>query len=167
MTQDAHNQELIDRFIAVTEALTRYAHVHRLQAWEAVGLTIPQLRTLALLDENGPMRMGSISAQLDRALSATTIVVDRLTERDLVVRISDPDDRRVVICELTEAGRETVNHLWRINSERIGMILSVLDVEKMEMVVEGLELLQDAEIKLATEMYAKYIGSKEGAAGEG
>ena len=142
---DTNSQELAERFLAVAEFLNRQTHLHRLDAWEELGMTIPQLRTLVLLERMGPMRMGSISTHLGRALSATTTVVDRLVEKELVGRSSDPDDRRVVLCELTEIGRSTIDRFWRIGTDRIQAIVDVLDPEQMETVVRGLELILSAE----------------------
>ena len=142
--KDTNNQELTERFLAVAEFLNRQTHLHRLDAWEELGMTIPQLRTLVLLEQMGPMRMGSISTHLGRALSATTTVVDRLVEKGYVGRSSDPDDRRVVLCELTELGRSTIDRFWRIGTDRIERIVQVLDPEQMETVVRGLELIQQA-----------------------
>lgn len=142
--EDTNSQELTERFLAVAEFLNRQTHLHRLDAWEELGMTIPQLRTLVLLERMGPMRMGSISTHLGRALSATTTVVDRLVEKGFVGRSSDPDDRRVVLCELTDSGRSTIDRFWRIGTDSIEMIVEVLDSEQMAVVVRGLELIQQA-----------------------
>ncbi len=142
---DTNNQELTDRFLAVAEFLNRQTHLHRLDAWEELGMTIPQLRTLVLLERMGPMRMGSISTHLGRALSATTTVVDRLVEKGFVGRSSDPDDRRVVLCDLTDLGRSTIDRFWRIGTDNLERIMEVLGPEDMETVVRGLELIQHAD----------------------
>lgn len=142
--KDTNNQELTERFLAVAEFLNRQTHLHRLDAWEELGMTIPQLRTLVLLEQLGPMRMGSISTHLGRALSATTTVVDRLVEKGYVGRSSDPDDRRVVLCELTESGRNTIDRFWRIGTAEIERIVEVLEPEQLETVVRGLEFIQQA-----------------------
>ncbi|MDE2687204.1 MAG: MarR family transcriptional regulator [Chloroflexota bacterium] len=120
-------------------------HLHRLDAWENLGLTIPQLRTLMLLEEQGPMRMGAISSHLGRALSATTSVVDRLAEKGLVGRLADPDDRRVVLCDLTDSGRSTIYQFWRLSEDRTQMIIDSLSPEQVEAVVRALEVVQVAE----------------------
>ena len=142
--EDTNSQEIAERFIAVAEFLNRQTHLHRLDTWEELGMTIPQLRTLVLLEQLGPLRMGSISTHLGRALSATTTVVDRLVEKGYVGRSSDPDDRRVVLCELTDLGRSTIDRFWRIGTDHIERITQVLEPVQMETVVKGLELIQQA-----------------------
>ena len=139
-----YKSELADQFMELAEYLNRQMHPGRLDEWEELDMTIPQIRTLVLLKHMGPMRMGSISVFLGRALSATTTVVDRLVEKELVDRVSDPGDRRVVICELTESGHTAVERFWRIGRERIDMVVELLDVEQLETVVTALGLLRAA-----------------------
>ena len=81
--QDEHKQELSDRFSEAVQYLNRRLNSDRVDEWERSELTIPQIKTLLLLREMGPSRMGVISLHLGRALSATTTVVDRLVVRDL------------------------------------------------------------------------------------
>ena len=111
-------------------------------------MTIPQIKTLVLLERVGPLRMGNIAIYLGRALSATTTVMDRLVEKGLVDRVSDPNDRRVVICKLTEPGEVAIKRFWQIGRERLDLLADLLDEEQLETVVEGLELIRWAEDEL-------------------
>ncbi len=53
------------------------------------------------------LRMVDLAARLGIAKSAITKTVDRLEERGLLTRQSDPGDRRTVYAALTPLGRET------------------------------------------------------------
>ena len=117
--ENDYKQELADRFVESIEYLNRQMHTGRLDEWEGLDMTIPQIKTLVLLERMGPLRMGNIAIFLGRALSATTTVVDRLVEKSLVDRVSDPDDRRVVICKLTDRGEQAIERFWRIGRERV------------------------------------------------
>ena len=151
---DKRIQELTERFVTVAEYLNREVHLHRLDEWETLDMTIPQIKTLILLERMGPLRMGSISMYLGRALSATTTVVDRLVEKNLVDRSSDPDDRRVVLCELTETGRDVISQFWLIGCERIQQVVDLLEPEQLETVVDGLELIQGATLQIQQSLSA-------------
>ena len=140
--QNPHKQELADRFVELAEYLNSRLHSSRLDEWEGLDMTIPQIKSLALLERMGAMRMGSIAFHLDRALSATTTVVDRLVEKGLVDRVADPSDRRAVVCELTESGRRQMSEFWRIGHERIRMVADLLEEDELEIVVQGFEYLQ-------------------------
>ena len=76
-----HRQDLVERLMESAEDLNRQMHSGRLDEWEGLDMTIPQVKTLILLERMGPLRMGSIAIFLGRALSATTTVVDRLVEK--------------------------------------------------------------------------------------
>ena len=143
--QDDRRQELTDRFTESAEYLNRQLHTGRLDEWEGLDMTIPQIRTLVLLERMGPLRMGNIAIYLGRALSATTTVMDRLVEKGLVDRVSDPSDRRVVICQLSESGEQAVELFWRIGRERLQIVADLLDEEQLETVVQGFELIRWAE----------------------
>ncbi len=139
--QEIFRQELTDRFVELVEQINQQMHCRPLDEWEGLDLTIPQIKTLALLQHQGPLRMGSISNYLGTALSASTNIVDRLVDKELVERGPDPDDRRVVLCQLTGQGRESMEQFWRIGRMRILEVVERLEVEQLETVVQGFELL--------------------------
>ena len=143
--QDDRRQELTDRFAESAEYLNRQLHTGRLDEWQGLDMTIPQIRTLVLLERMGPLRMGNIAIYLGRALSATTTVMDRLVEKGLVDRVADPSDRRVVICQLSESGEQAITRFWRIGRERLQIVADLLDEEQLETVVQGFELIRWAE----------------------
>jgi DNA-binding MarR family transcriptional regulator len=69
-------------------------------------LTIPQFFTLLFVasSERGST-MSELANQTRHSLATMTGIVDRLVKLDLVKRGGNPDDRRIVLVELTEAGR--------------------------------------------------------------
>lgn len=141
---DGDREGLIDRFVAAAEYLNRRTLSERLEAWAQLGMTTPQVKTLVFLDERGSARMGMIASHLGTSLSATTSVVDRLVQKDMLERASDPSDRRVVICELTATGRDAVDRFWRLGEDRLTPVAALLDSEDLQAAVRGLELLRGA-----------------------
>lgn len=146
--EEHRRHELKGRFRTLAEYLNRQLHTGRLDEWEGLDMTIPQIKTLVLLDEVGPLRMGNIASYLGRALSATTTVMDRLVEKGLVDRDSDPKDRRVVICRLTESGEQAIDRFWQIGQERLDGLADRMDDEQLETVVKALEAIRQAEDEL-------------------
>lgn len=146
--QDNYRQELTDRFINAVEYLNRRMHSGRLDEWHGQDITIPQIKTLVLLEQMGPLRMGVIANRLGTTLSAMTSIVDRLVEKNLVDRDSDPSDRRVVLCKLTDQGREETKRFWRVGREKMLKTLAILEETQLESVVQALELLRQKEEEL-------------------
>lgn len=143
--QDNYRQELTDRFINVVEYLNRRMHSGRLDEWHGQDITIPQIKTLVLLEQMEPLRMGVIADRLGITLSAMTSIMDRLVEKNLVERDSDPHDRRVVLCKLTAQGQEETKRFWRVGREKMLKTLGILEDAQLESVVQALELLQRTE----------------------
>lgn len=140
-------QCLTDRFVELVEQMNQRMHCRPPDEWSDLELTISQIRTLALLQQE-PQRMGTVSTYLGSTLSSATSIVDRLVERGLVGRGQDPDDRRVVTCHLTELGQEAIEQFWRIGRLRIIDLSEQLNIGELETVVEAMEILNTASQKL-------------------
>ena len=152
--QDEERQ-LAERLIDVVEDLQRRARNSVLDGWQGQDITIPQAKTLVLLEAMGPLRMGVIARHLGSGLSATTALVDRLVEKGLVMRGSDPGDRRVVTCELSAAGQETIEQFLVAGRERAMQVADLLQPEQLEAVVQGLEFLRWAKTELGNQAAAE------------
>lgn len=138
------SEELAERLVEAVRYLEGWANSGLLDLWYRQDLTVAQAKALALLERQGPSRMGVIAGHLETGLSAATTLIDRLVEKDLVQRVSDPTDRRVVICELTEMGRSAMEGFLSVARERVLLVAGMLDRGQLEAVVEGLELLRQA-----------------------
>ena len=149
--QDDYRQELTDRFVVLAECLNGRVYSGRLDEWEGLDMTIPQIKTLVLLNSMGPLRMGNISTYLKGAPSATTAILDRLVEREMVERVSDPSDRRVVLCRLTDEGRTAVDQFWKIGRKRLQAAVQLLELEQLEIAVQAFEWIAQADEKLQRE----------------
>jgi DNA-binding MarR family transcriptional regulator len=68
-------------------------------------ISVPQLNCLLALYENGPHPPSQIAKLILVKSSTVTGIIDRLEQKGLVERKRSSSDRRVIIIELTEAGR--------------------------------------------------------------
>jgi DNA-binding MarR family transcriptional regulator len=75
-------------------------------------LTIPQFFTLLFVaaNERG-CTMSELANQTRHSLATMTGIVDRLVKLKLVGRGSNPDDRRIVLVELTDEGRRRLDEV--------------------------------------------------------
>lgn len=142
--QETERQRLTDQFVDLVQQINQQMHCRPVAEWEGLDLTIPQIKILALLQHQGPQRMGGVSAYLGSTLSASTSIIDRLVDKKLVARTLDPVDRRVVICQLTPEGQEAVEKFWSINRLHIVGLSECLTSAELEIVVRGMELLHRA-----------------------
>ncbi len=108
----------------VTAWLARQAE----RALAASDLSLPQYRVLSLLAE-GMALPSSMADSLDVRRPSITAVVDGLVARGLVVRETDPLDRRRVAHRITEEGRLLVSKSDEAVEERLRAIAASLGDE--------------------------------------
>jgi DNA-binding MarR family transcriptional regulator len=75
------------------------------------GLTFPQIIVLYALTWEGPQPISTLAQRLRLSLAATSQLVDRLVDAQLVAREEDPDDRRVRIVRLRPQGKQFMEAL--------------------------------------------------------
>ena len=111
-----------------------------------IDVTMPQLKILFILFIDGAMRMSDLATDLQVTLATATGLVDRLVEKGMVVRESQADDRRVVLCRLSDNGQKAVSGIWESARNNMKAILLTVDTGQLEMLTEVLEnMLRAAE----------------------
>ena len=142
---DSASQELTRRLLGLSDKIYRSLEPgiphERLSMWLSSDLTVAQLRVLLLLHTEGPMRMSAVATHLGIALSTATGFVDKLVAKDMVVREDDPEDRRLVICRLTEKGSKLSSDLWDFGRAQIERLLNGLTEEQLRQAVQMVEML--------------------------
>ncbi|WP_147532555.1 MarR family winged helix-turn-helix transcriptional regulator [Bacillus marasmi] len=74
-------------------------------------ITPPQFAAMQWLFEDGEMTIGELSSKMYLACSTTTDLVDRLEKNQLVLRVKDANDRRVVRIQLLDSGMQVMNEI--------------------------------------------------------
>ncbi len=57
------------------------------------------------------MTIGELSNKMYLAFSTTTDLIDRMEKNELVVRVKDPHDRRVVRIHLLDKGKQMIDEV--------------------------------------------------------
>jgi len=144
MKTKGNKEKLIESTLELGDKAFRELFPFMPKEWLEMDLTAGQLRALLLLYTNGPTRMSDISASLRVSMATATGVIDRMVERGIVVRESDPNDRRIVRCRMSREGEELVSGLWLAWSKRAEVMLRALDRPKLLAVRGALEALLEA-----------------------
>jgi len=140
----SQKKELIERILQLGEKAFRELIPILPKEWLQLDLTMPQLKVVLLLFMNGPVRMSDIASALDVSLATATGVIDRLVEREIVLRENHPDDRRVVLCRLSEKGQKLIGGLWQLARDRLKELLGAIEPVRLRLVIEALEALLQA-----------------------
>ena len=109
--QSTHSSESI----AILEKELRYiSHLIKQKGREILSnyiITPPQFVALQWLQESGDMTIGDLSTKMYLAFSTTTDLVDRMEKNELVQRIRDENDRRVVRIHLLPEGERVIQEV--------------------------------------------------------
>ncbi|ANU16907.1 MarR family transcriptional regulator [Planococcus maritimus] len=108
-------------------------------------ITPPQFVALQWLFEHGDMTIGDLSNKMFLAFSTTTDLVDRMEKNDLVVRIREEQDRRVVRIKLLKEGERIIEEVIK---KRQGYLEAVLDDFSEEEVEQFSSLLEKMHINM-------------------
>ncbi|MBN1855433.1 MAG: MarR family transcriptional regulator [Dehalococcoidia bacterium] len=140
MTTSDERRHLIDDIITLAER--DFLSVPRMMGdeWLTLDITMSQFKVLLLLQQEGSMRVSEIAAALGVTQAVVTGVTDRLVHRDLIERVGDPHDRRVVICRLTAEGDQLAQRLSLSGMERGRKLMEVMTVEELQLLKETFEM---------------------------
>lgn len=109
--QSKHSSESI----AILEKELRYiSHIIKQKGREILSnytITPPQFVALQWLHESGDMTIGELSTKMYLAFSTTTDLVDRMEKNELVQRVRDENDRRVVRIHLLPEGERVIEEV--------------------------------------------------------
>lgn len=99
--------DILESLLVSTHRLTRLAAQH-------TGSTTPsaQWRTLAILDAEGPKRVGELAAASRITQPGMTRLLTTLVEQELVTRVADREDSRAWLIVLGPKGRAALTE-WR------------------------------------------------------
>ncbi|MEK3954179.1 MULTISPECIES: MarR family winged helix-turn-helix transcriptional regulator [unclassified Psychrobacillus] len=90
-------------------------------------ITPPQFVALQWLLELGDMTIGDLSNKMYLAFSTTTDLIDRMEKSELVKRIRDEQDRRVVRIHLLEEGARIIEEVIDKRQQYLEDVLQQFD----------------------------------------
>jgi len=110
-------------------------------AWSTAQITMQQLRVMTILYHEGPTRVSDLARRLDVSTPTITGILDRLVRQRLSYRMSDPRDRRVVLNNLTQDGRDLIERLMPAHGDQAERALMRLSPEERASLRESLRAL--------------------------
>jgi len=145
-TRSAEAQRLLDLLNALGSTTFRQLLWQRASELD---LTYAQSQLLFYVGEHASCHMGDVAKAFGVTLPAVTHIVDRLEEKQFVVRGSDPADRRVYVLELTPQGTALARELHALQMRSLERVLARMTAEDRQRVIRGLEALVDAATEAA------------------
>ncbi|MGO4852793.1 MarR family winged helix-turn-helix transcriptional regulator [Phaeovulum sp. W22_SRMD_FR3] len=99
---------------------------------EAHDVSLPMYRVLAVLRQSGTHTLGELSELVSVELSTLSRMIGLLAKRDLVSRVRPPENARIVLIDLTDAGRDLADRLMPIARHFEDTVLSNLAEDQVQ-----------------------------------
>ncbi|MFV8828706.1 MarR family winged helix-turn-helix transcriptional regulator [Alkalihalobacterium sp. APHAB7] len=106
-------------------------------------ITPPQFVALQWLNELGDMTIGDLSNKMHLACSTTTDLIDRMEKNELVERVKDLKDRRVVRIHLLEKGETIIQEVIKKRQDYLKDILQNFSDEDIAFLEKNLHVLHE------------------------
>ena len=126
---DLETEGIIERIHRLERVVDRAMQ----ETLDAFDLPHGEWKVLAHLRRAGPPyrgKPGKLAKRLDLSSGAMTNRLDNMETRGLVRRLDDPEDRRGVIVELTEAGQELWEETVGIQAQKEAFVAGALDEDE-------------------------------------
>ncbi len=104
-------------------------------------ITFHQADALRLLHQRGALTMTELAEAMSASLSSMTQLADRMVHLGLAVRLSDPDDRRIVRLDLSDSARSGVEELTTVQQQALLEAFEVLTDHELSTLMTLLQTL--------------------------
>lgn len=140
-----HKEILVDNILTTADKLFRTMLPTVPEALLSMDVTMPQLKIMLMLYFHGPMRMSAIASELNVTLPTATSLVDKLVDKNFVSRETRNEDRRVVICQVSEEGNTAIVNIWKSFRINCHKILAEVDTVQLKIFSEILNAMMKSE----------------------
>ena len=130
---------LVDSIIALRTSLKQY-YILKIKE-QQLDITYEMLQVLAALWKKEQMNQQDIAMAIQKNTASVTPLIDNLCKRDLVKRVSDPNDRRNNLIQLTLKGDEYRALLDPVQQDLYASILKAMPEKKILEITSLLEKL--------------------------
>jgi len=136
--------DLVDLNLKALIALSRCSYSVHKREYKTIkegGLTVSQFAVLEILYHKGDLKVCEIIEKILSTGGNMTVVIDNLVKQNLVVRCTDPKDRRVNLISITKQGRNLISDIFPKHLENINEIFSGLSLEEKKNLIGLLKKL--------------------------
>ncbi|MBP2643212.1 MAG: transcriptional regulator, MarR family [Firmicutes bacterium] len=108
------------------------------------GITLSQSYTIVEIGRAGTMSVNLLTEHLGVDKSTVSKSVDKLVNNGILVRDTDPEDRRSVILSLSNKGQTVFEEIEKRTVAYFEEVIAALPNDKCEQVIESLQYLVQA-----------------------
>lgn len=116
----------------------------------SIPLTRQQFFMVYFISTKGTCKVTDLAETMEVKPSAITVMIDRLIKHGVAERRHDVKDRRVVLIELTDKGRDLLQELKERRRHIIGRYLANIDPDRLDVFLDVFDQIMDNIAKLHT-----------------
>lgn len=124
------------------------------------GMT-PLMHYLLMQLCGGPQSMSLLARGMQITKQQMTVMADKMIAMDIVRRVNDPNDRRVVLLEATEKGRELLMESHRKTGEHFSRMFEEMGAENELRFARAMAELNDVFSEIERKEKTNYTKGKE------
>ena len=136
--------EKIRQFRTILRKFERDVAIRQKRDDRTGGLSVVQCHTVINLGELGQATIKQMAEQMGVDKSTLSRTMDGLVAKKLVDRIIHPSDRRSLLVNLTENGRQVCEKLNRVNDHYLARVFDRIPVADQPDIVKYLDLFVSA-----------------------
>jgi len=125
------------------ELIMRRSMRYFFQYAKGTGLSMPQIGALFHLNRGGTSGISNLGDDLGVSSAATSQMLDRLVQQDLILRSEDPNDRRVKKIVLTDKGRKVLAESLHMRQAWLEDLAGALSPAEKDQIIAALKILID------------------------
>lgn len=115
----------------------------QMRAHRGGDLSVPQFRTLAILNRSQDASLSEVAELLGLSLPAASRLVDGLVKKGLVDRQVVPADRRLVALSVTTKGRATWDAARQATQQQLAEAIGSLTATQHAQVLQAMRILRE------------------------
>jgi DNA-binding MarR family transcriptional regulator len=133
--------ELVDQILTQLKRMRQMQMQLAFESWRKLDVPLAQLKSLFLIHVSGSLTSRALAAHLRVTPGGVTSIVDRLVGQGLLARGGDPEDRRLVMLELTEKGRKLIADIHVTNMSNMKAALNRMSRDDVAALHRGISAM--------------------------
>ncbi len=147
--------DVIKEILALQHQADKILKTFSPEPWIELNLTLAQLKSLFFIAAKEKTNFKRLAEALGVTPPNVTGIIDRLVEQGLVTRTENPEDRRIMLLQITDKGHELLNNL---HERHTNLMIQVLDHLNMDELNQQVKCLKDL-VKAAEAYTTKFHSS--------
>jgi MarR family 2-MHQ and catechol resistance regulon transcriptional repressor len=135
-----HKDKALELFVVLARAYN-WVNAHAIRDIRCHGLNPTEFGVLETLYHKGPLPLQQVGEKVLISSGNITYVVDKLEQKQLLLRKPSSQDRRVIFAELTPKGQELMATIFPLHTQALHQAVSGLSSEEQAQAIDLLRKL--------------------------